>query len=241
MKYKHLNISLWFKELFINPGDKVLDLEESLNGYFNPPFMYEKETKNINIQQPRVIGINKEENKTFTMSLISASMDFNFDLDNIDDLMLILNENIQVLYDTIVNNFETEILYSSIKVEMIEVVEDKYEYIKELIKDKKEIDDFLLKRGYSKDKYYINLTDAVNTELNYNINIPEGLVPNEQDMLARSMLISLSEAKIGNDIHGISFEMNNRYAYNKDKEFRINKDEIREFIYDVKQELKKIN
>ena len=240
MNYKHLNISLWFKELNINPGDKVKEIEESLNGYYNPPFIYETKSDNINIQLPRVIGINKEENKSFNMSLINASMDFNFNIKDIDELMLIINENIQVLYDTLVNNFELEIIYSSIKVDILKKEENKEETIKSLIKEKNLLEDLLLKRGYSKGKYYINITDNINNEVKYDIKVPNGVMPNEQDMLARSMLISLEEAKIGSTIHGIVFEMNNRCEYNKNKEFRINKDEIREFIFDIKQELKKI-
>ena len=175
----------------------------------------------------------------FTMSLINAilSINVNEDTDN-DEAILLINNNIQLFYDIIKKIYDVKIIYSSIKVEMVnEDKKIKKEFIEKLKLSPKDYENVTLKQGFIKDNYYINYILEYSTEYNFNFETPEKL--SEEDLFNKSMVTSLSEAELNKEYLFIVVEINDRYSYNKDANYESSKDELRGMIMEIKNILKK--
>ena len=157
MKLKQVIISFWFKELEYNPICKVNDLENGLNNYFNKPFFINEEEPFINIGIPRIVANNNKY--SFNMSLVNANLIINLDNEDYDQVMLTINEMIQLFYDILMEVYNLEIIYNSIKIECSEVIDNKKEIQKDILISANNYEDFLVKTSICKDdKYYINKT-----------------------------------------------------------------------------------
>ena len=238
-KIKNIYLSYWFNELDYNPSNKVNDLKDELNSIIDAPLMYNKDDSLKNISVPRIQGMSSDKKYLFTMSLVNAFLSINFnDSIDMDEAILLINNNIQLLYDILKNIYEVHIIYSSIKIEMIdEEIDAKSHLVKLLNLSDNNYEDLSFKRGMIKDEYYINYILTYSKEYNFNVKTSGEVI--EQDLFDRSMLTSLSEAKLVKDFLLTVVEINDRFAYNHDKNHETKKDDIRGMIIELKEILNK--
>ncbi len=238
-KIKNIYISYWFHELKENPSKKVFELEDEIKSIINEPIMYNEDNSHTNIAIPRIQGMSTDKKYLFTMSLINAMLSININEDiDIDEAILLINNNIQLFYDIIKRVFDIRIIYSSIKIEMInEDKKIKKEFINKLNLSKKDYENLTLKEGFIKDNYYINYILEYSTEYNFNFENVDKL--NEADLFNKSMVTSLQDATLNKEFLFTVIEINDRYSYNKDPNYETSKDELRGMIMEIKEILNK--
>ena len=238
-KIRNIYLSYWFKELDENPSSKVFSLEDEIKSIINEPLMYNEDKNNTNIIVPRIQGMSSDKKYLFTMSLINAILSINItdDIDE-DEAVLLINNNIQLFYDIIKRVFDVKILYSSIKIEMINDDKNiKEEFVKNLKLSDKKYENLTLKQGFIKDDYYINYILEYSTEYNFNFNTGDKIL--EEDLFNRSMITSLSNATLNKEYLLTVVEINDRYSYNRDANHETSKDDLRGMIMELKEILNK--
>ncbi len=238
MKINNVNISFWFKELNDNPQDKVVELKENLSSIIDNEFMYNDMPLKENIDIPRIQGKSLDNKFLFTMSLINSNLSIDVNgLDN-DEIILLINEDIQLIYDVLKELYDLSIVYTSIKLNCIDEKDNR------ILHDKLKLDDVYedvsLKRVKKVDNaYYECIILTTTKEVNYNIQIEGNKKPIENDLYNRSMLISSSEADIGREYLDIFYEINDRLSYNLDKDYLTTKENIRGLVIEVKNFINK--
>lgn len=233
-KIKNIYISYWFKELDYNPSDKVMELESEIHSIIDEPLMYNDDKSLNNISMPRIQGISSDKKYLFTLSLVNAFLSINVSDLSYDEAILLINNNIQVIYDILKNVYGVKVLYTSIKLEIVENSKKSLQKLVKLFKlSPNNYEELSLKRGFIKDEYYINYILTYSKEYNFDIERKEGNT--EQDLFDRSMLISISEAKLNKEYLLTVVEINDRYAYNTDKYHETNKDTLRGMIIELKE------
>lgn len=240
MKINNLIISFWFKELKESPSSKVYELEDNLISLFNSHFMYNDMPAKENIDVPRVQCFSKDKKAHFTMSLVTAVYTINVsDLDN-DEIVLLANENMQLLYDVLTDIYGVQILYSSIKLETNKEDNKVIEKISKLLSlDNDEYEDISFKKVRKVDDiYYECIIINSGKEINFDIQVPVEH-PKENDLYTRTMLISTSEAKVGKNLASINYEINDRLSFNNNKDYLTNKESIRGLIIELKDFVEK--
>ena len=237
-KVNNIYISYWFKELDYNPSDKVNELEEEIRSVIDSPLMYNPDLKpHSNISIPRIQGMSSDKKSFFTMSSVNAFLSINInDKLDIDEVVLLINNNIQLFYDILNSIYDIHILYSSIKIELI-TTGAKEKLISNLKLSPMNYEDISFKRGIIKDDYYINYIFNYTKEYNFNL-VNKSEEVNEQDLFDRSMITSISEAKLNKEFLLTVIEVNDRYAYNVDKNHETSKDDLRGLIMEIKDILK---
>ena len=235
-KIQNINISYWFKELDFNPKEKINELQNEFNSIIDTPFLYNEEDIGKLISMPRIEGISKDKKYLFNMSLINANLFIDVgDLDY-DDVILLINEKVQVIFDILKDVYDLDIIYTSIKLQMIN--DNDVNFLKEKLNLKENnYEDLSFKRGFIKDEYYINY--IINSGKEYSFNIEKNDNTIENDIYDRTMLISLSDAKMNKEYTSITIEINDRYSYNMNRDYLTSKDVIRGMILELKDILKK--
>jgi len=234
-KIKNIYISYWFNELSDNPSKKVFELEDEIKSIIGEPLMYNEDNTHENLSLPRIQCISKDKKILFTMSFINANLSINITDDiSIDDAILLINNNIQLFYDIIKRVFDIKIIYSSIKIEMINDNKSiKEKFINNLKLSSKNYENITLKQGFIKDNYYINYILEYVTEYNFNFDTKDKL--SEVDLFNKSMVTSLSESVFNKEYLLTVVEVNDRYSYNKDSNYETCKDDLRGMIMEVKE------
>ena len=168
------------------------------------------------------------------MSLINAVLSINITDDiSVDDVILLINNNIQLFYDIIRRVYGIEIVYTSIKIEMIDEAKNvKNKLVKQMNLSKKDYENISFKRGFVKDNYYINYILECAQEYNFNFDNDNNL--SEVDLFDKTMVTSLLDAKLNSEYMLTVVEINNRYAYNKNRDYITNKDDLRGMIIELK-------
>ena len=234
MKYKNVIISFWYKELLESPIDKVVELEDSLKTLFDNPFMYSEMPPRENIDIPRIQCKSKDNKFWFTMSLISASLSIETEGMDKDDILMMVNENIQLIYDVLKELYGLSIIYSAIKFNCID--EKNYNYLSDKFALDDDVEDTSFKTVRKiDDTYYKCLILTRTKEVDYNIQLEVNKKPLENDLFHRSMLISSSEAQVGREYLDIFYEINDRLAYNLDSSYLTTKENIRGLIMEAKE------
>ena len=233
-KIKNIYISYWFSEINYNPSNHVNELEDEVRSIIDEPLMYNDDKLLNNISIPRIQGMSHDKKYFFTMSLVNCFLSINIEEDiSNDEAILLINNNIQLFYDILKKVYDVKILYSSIKLDLIDDSNtSKQKLIKLLDLSKANYEDLSFKRGIVKDDYYINYDFSYNKEYNFNVARMDNTT--EQDLFDRSMITSLSEAKLNKEFLLTIVEINDRYAYNKDKNYESSKDTIRGMIIEIK-------
>ena len=234
-KIKNIYISYWFNELDNNPSNKVFELEDEIKSIINEPLMYNDDKNNNNIAIPRIQGISNDKKYLFTMSLINAILSINI-TDNIDndEAILLINNNIQLFYDILKRVYDIKIIYSSIKIELVDdTSKAKEKLIKTLKLSKKDYENMSLKRGFIKDNYYINYILDYGREYNFNFNTDKKVL--EEDLFNKSMITSLEDATLNKELLLTVIEINDRYSYNINRNHETGKDDLRGMIIEIKE------
>ncbi len=231
-KIKTIYLSYWFKELEENPAKKVYELEDEIKSIFNAPLMFNEDDNRSNLILPRIQAISSDKKYLFSVSYINAILSINVDDISLDEAILLINNNIQLFYDIIKRVFDVKIVYSSIKVEMVnENKKVKKELIDKLNLNNKDYENLSFKEGYIKDDYYINYILEYSTEYNFNFNEQVS----EDDLFNKSMVTSLKEAELNKEYLFVVVEVNDRYSYNKDPNHESTKDDLRGMIIEIKE------
>ncbi len=233
-KINNIYISFWFKELSDDPSNKVNELEEEVHSILDMPLMYNDKLGNSNISIPRIQGMSKDKKYFFTMSLVNAFLSINFpDSISIDEAILLTNNNMQLFYDILKTIYDVHIVYSSIKIELVDAKAKKEKIVKLFKLSDNNYEDLSVKRGIIKDDYYVNYILTYTKEYNFNFKNEGNII--EQDLFDRSMITSISEAKLNKDFLLTIVEVNDRYAFNRDKTHETSKDDIRGMIIEIKE------
>lgn len=243
-KVNKVIISYWFKELMINPISKIEELENSLNKMFNRPFMVNNMEVGRNISMPRIQSISSDKTMLFTMSLVNANLSVHYNEEvSYDDIILMINENTQLFYDLLKEIYDVEIVYTSIKMELMKEDENPCLYLKDKLNlEDMEYEDLSFKKVICKDDtYYINYMFNTGKEINFNIGVKGSVKPSQNDMFDRSMLISLNDANVTKRTFNTVVEINDRLAFNNDGIYLTTKENIRGMISEVKDILNKID
>lgn len=235
-KIRNIYISYWFHELDNNPSKKVYELEEEVRSIINEPLMFNEDNKRDNLIIPRVQGMSTDKKYLLTVSYINAVLSISVDDIDIDETILLINNNIQLFYDIIKRVYGVKIIYSSIKVEMIDDTKKAKKKLMDTLKiTKKNLENFTIKQGFIKDNYYYNYILEYSTE--YNFNFSNNV--SEEDLFNKSMITSLKDAEFNREYLFIVVEINDRYSYNLDPNYESCKDDLRGLIMELKEILTK--
>ena len=240
-KIKNIYLSYWFSEIDYNPSIYVNELQEEIRSIIDTPILYNDNNLLNNISIPRIQGISNDKKYFFTMSLVNAFLSINL-IDGIskDDAILLINNNIQLFYDILKKIYNIKILYTSIKIEFVDNSKKAGDKLIKLFNlSSNNYEDLSFKRGIIKDEYYINYILTYAKEYNFSVTRTENTT--EQDLFDKSMITSLSEAKLNKELFLTIVEINDRYAYNQDKNYQTSKDMIRGMIIELKEILEKDN
>lgn len=237
-KIESINISYWYKELDNNPINKVMELQNNLKSIFDADFMINDTPALQKISMPRIQGISNDKKYFFSMSLVNANLVININGEkDSDEVLLLINNYLQLVYDVLKEIYDLEILYSSIKIELT-CEDNKEEVLKKLNILDENIEDFSVKKGLKKDNYYINYTISNSKEYNFNIN-KENIY--QEDLYDRTMLISLKDAILNREYIVTNIEINDRLSYNIDPKYLSNKDSLRGMIFELREIIKENN
>ena len=238
MKINNVNISLWFKELDFMPQEKVNELENSLKSILDTNFLYNDIPIRKNIDIPRIQAKSKDNKYFFTLSLINCNLSIDVTNTDKDELLLMINENIQLLFDVLNEVYDLKIIYTSIKINAIDKKNSEVLFNKLSLSS--DYEDISLKKVRKVDNSYYECIIVTSTkEVNYNIQVIGDEQPIESDLYNRSMLISSSEADIGKEYLDIFYEINDRLSYNLDKNYLTTKENIRGLVMETKNFLNK--
>lgn len=240
MKIRNITINFWYKELSESPSTKVYELEENLNSLFHNHFMYTDMPTKENIDIPRVQCMSDDKKTYFTMSLVSANLSINVsELDN-DQIILLINEDMQLLYDVLKDLYNIEVIYSSIKLDANKEENKVVEKLTKMLSlEKDDYEDLSFKKVRRIDDLYYECISINSTkEMNFDVKIPVAK-PKENDLYTRSMLISTSEARVGKSIVSVNYEINDRLSYNNNKDYLTSKESIRGLIIELKDFVEK--
>ena len=233
-KVQNIIISYWFKELDYNPSIKIKEIEDSFKNIIDMPFLFNEEKEGRLVGMPRIEGISKSKKYFFNMSLINATLIIN--CQDEEDILLTINNYLQLVFDILNDTYNVRILYTSVKLEMINEMRNSVNYLKEKYHvDDDNIEELNFKKGLVKDDYYINYYVSSSREYNFQISNTNGL---EKDIIDRSMLISLSEASLKREYVLTILEINDRYAFNQNKEYTTTKNSLRGMILQLQELLK---
>ncbi len=225
-KIKSITISYWFKELEFNPFNQINEIEDELKSLIDTPFVYNEEKPGRLIGLPRIEGLSSDKKVLFSMSLISANLVISYSDDN-EDVLLLINNYVQLLFDILKRVYDVDIVYSSIKIEMIDEMNNSVSYLKNKLKLSGDCEEINYKKGIKKDDYYINYYFSSSKEYNFTVEKKEGL---QKDIMDRTMLTSIKEAKLLREYLLTVIEINDRYAFNLNSEYRTTKENIRGMI-----------
>ena len=229
---KSIVISFWFDELSFNPKDKINELQEEIKSIIDTPLLYNEEDVNHYIAMPRIQGISNNKEFSFIMSLINCHLTINVSNKDVDEIILLINNNIQYLYDILTNLYEIQIRYTSLKIGIVEEINDASEVLSKKFGFADKIEDFSIRKGFIKDDYYVNILLNSGKEYNYNIERKEQYT--EQDIFDKTMITSLQNAQKNKEFINKVIEINDRNSFNKDANYLSEKETIRGMIIVLK-------
>lgn len=229
---KSIVISFWFDELSFNPKDKINELQEEIKSIIDTPLLYNEEDVNHYIAMPRIQGISNNKEFSFIMSLINCHLTINVSNKDVDEIILLINNNIQYLYDILTNLYEIQIRYTSLKIGIVEEINDASEVLSKKFGFADKIEDFSIRKGFIKDDYYVNILLNSGNEYNYNIERKEQYT--EQDIFDKTMITSLQNAQKNKEFINKVIEINDRNHFNKDANYLSEKETIRGMIIVLK-------
>lgn len=240
MKTNNIIISYWFKPLDYNPISRIQELEKCLDDFIKPCLVSNAPiSHNLNI--PRIQTTNKERKSFFSLSMINCIVNLNVEGKDNDELILFINENMQLYMDILKDIFDIDIIYSSVKMEFQEKDIDANKFlIKKYDLKGKDLEDINIKKVERVDDYYISYNICSGHEINYNFTISnQEDKPTDEDLYFRGMVTSVKDAVSETPILSVGIEINDRYAYNENPNFRSSKESIRGIVQELRKLLDK--
>ena len=231
-KIKNVILSYWYEEMNFHPNDKINELQDAMKGIIDAPLMYNEEDIHHLISLPRIKGISQNHQYAFQISLINAFLSCDVSDLETDEIILLVNNHLQYLHDVLKNLFNLRICYTSIKVEIMEEVDNSSNVLGKRYEIDEELEDFSIRRGYQKDDYYINY--LINAGKEYNFNVKREKDDLEQDIFDRTMITSLSLAEKKREFIMKVVEINDRQAFNNNSNYETTMDNLRGMIIELK-------
>ena len=239
MKVKNIKCSLFFQRIEA-PRSKIDKLESSnLSKYFIVPFNPQPIPNDAPPVLPRITATSINGDYDLRMSQINVqltrkkSADLDEEFDNIlEEMKSILEE----VYNSIFNIYEEKLLYFGINCLVdidddtpIQTLQNKY---------LKNINDNIIEMNlrYStveKNKYYKNIVLSNITE--YQMQIP---LTKEQQQTIVIDTLSTSQFNEVKKMIQMNVDINDKYSFNQDCNYRTTNDEIKNIINEIKSTLK---
>ena len=236
-RIQNVLISYWFKKIDYNPKEKIEYLTDAIKSVIDTSLMYNNEDANRLFGMPRIEGMSNDKKTLFSMSLINSTLRCNVNGMDDDEIILLINNYTQLFYDILKDVYNVEILYTSVKLEIITDNIDSLTFLSDKYQlGKRKYEDLSFKRGFIKDNYYVNYIQNSGREYNFNVEKKDNSL--DQDLFDQTLLISLSDAKLNKEYLLTTIEINDRYSYNNDNTYRTKKDDIRGIIMELKEILK---
>ncbi len=233
-KIHNILISYWFKKLDYNPKEKISNLSDSIRSVIDTDLLFNNENPTRLIGMPRIEGISSDKKSFFSMSLINATLRLEVKEKDDDEIILLTNNYVQLFYDILKDVYDIDILYTSIKLDVILATDKPIDFLADTFNlSKNNYEDLSFKRGFIKDGYYINY--ILNSGKEYNFNVQKNDNSLDQDLFDQTLTISISEASLVKDYILAVIEINDRYSYNKNKDYRTKKDSLRGMIMEIKE------
>lgn len=237
LKINNIIVTFWFNKV-TDIKNKINYFEEELKEYFNG-INSNGVPADINPDYPRLTAISDGGHTTLNVSMINLQLVTRFDDEyNLDYEMCFdyIKQRILKIYDLLIQKLEINILYGAIAV-LGEIDIDKP---MQLLKDN------LLSQCLTSDYFEagVRLVEVIDNKyyknLVYNtakcIKINKVIDSNKQEVLLP--LISMSEAKIEKENISINYEINDKYMFDKDKNYNMNFDNLLEMIKIAKSDIK---
>lgn len=243
MKVENIMCSLFFQRIEA-PRSKIDKLESSnLSKYFIVPFNPQPIPNDAPPVLPRITATSLNGDYELMMSQVNVQLtrkkaaDLDEEFDNIlEEVKSMLEE----IYNSISQIYEKELLYFGINClvnidddEPIKTLQNKY--LKNISNNIAEMN--LRYSTVEKDKYYTNIVLSNTTE--YQMQVP---LTKEQSQLIVLDTLSTSQFNEVKKIIQMNVDINDKYSFNKDCNYRTTNDEIKNIINEIKTTLRtKIN
>lgn len=237
-KIEKVVLCYFFDRLNYNPKDKIKELSDEVKSFFDDSFVFSNENIEHLFSMPRIQAISKDKKMLFQMSLINTIITFNVHEMDMDDVILWINNHLQFFYDVLKNVYDVKILYSSLKIILLDEVDEPAKAIASKFKFDGEFENLTVNRGYTiDDTYYINIFLNANKEYSYNFNRSEYM--KENDLFDLTMITSLSKAELDKKYVMETIEVNDRLAFNNNSEYLSSKENLRGMILELKKIIEK--
>ena len=188
MHINNVTLCYTFSELDDNPIEKIDELQKNLDSVFHSQIMFNNNLKNYyDINIPRLQIISNDKKIHFMMSMMNVIININTEgLDN-DDVILEINEKVQFFFDLLKDLYHVDILYTSIKIELSGEQNDVIEELTNKYHINEDCEDIYVKYvSKIDDSYYLCKIDNSSKEINFNIQLKNGVKASDNDMFLRT-------------------------------------------------------
>ena len=229
MKINNIIVTFWFNKV-TDIKNKINYFEEELKEYFNGINSIGVPA-DINPDYPRLTAISDGGHTTLNVSMINLQLvtrfdnEYNLDYEKCFDY---IKQRILKIYDLLTQKLKVNILYGAISIFEEVDINKPMQVLKENLLAQ-HLNGNYFEAGVRlvelvDDKYYKNL--IYNTAKNITIN----QVVNKYKKEIILPLISMSEVKIEKENISINYEINDKYMFDKNKNYNMNYDNLLEMI-----------
>lgn len=237
MKINNIIVTLWFNR-YNNIKNIYEVFNEKLNEYF-PVFNMSNLPSNFDPMIPRINAKSKSGHSTLNMSNINLQLITEYDEkfnENFDSCIEYIKIRANKIYNILLEN-NIKILYSAILVNLNKDAENPINEIKEtLLKQNVDSSNFselgMRVSMEIENKFYRIIT--VNNRKDFSMQ--KEITPGQFEIIMP--LISLYDAKIEKEYISINYELNDKYSFDKEKEYLCNEENFNRMFEVVENDLK---
>jgi hypothetical protein len=236
MKIRNIIVTLWF-EKYNNMREIFDKFNNELNEYF-PAFNWINLPANVDPMIPRISARSRSGHSTINLSNINMQLVTNYDEKYNEDFKSCLDyieERTKKIYSVMIeNNFK--ILYSAILVNLDKDVEHPIEELKNNLFNKNLGENNFSEIGMKSsmqinDKFYKII--ALNNSKEFTMK--KEIKPGNLEIIMP--LISLADAELVKEYISINYELNDKFSFDKNKEYNNSENVINEMFDILKDDL----
>lgn len=236
MKIRNIIVTFWF-EKYSNIRDTFEKFNLELKEYF-PAFNMINLPSNVDPIIPRINARSRSGHSIINLSNINMQLTTNYDENYNEDFescLSYIEERTKKIYNVMIeNNFK--ILYSAILVNLDREVEDPIKEIKENLLNKNLYDNSFSEVGMRasmklEDKFYKIIT--LNNSKDFTMK--KEIKPGNIEIIMP--LISLVDAELVREYISINYELNDKYSFDKNKDYHNEKNVLEKMFDIVKKDL----
>lgn len=238
MKIRNIIITLWF-EKYSNMKEIFEKLNSGLNEYF-PAFNMTNLPSNVDPIIPRITARSRSGHSIFNLSNINMQLTTNYDdkfNEDFESCLNYINERTKKIYNIMTeNNFK--ILYSAILVNLDKDVENPIEEIKSnLLSNNLSNNNFSEVGMRSSMKINNQFYKIITLSNSKDFTMKKEIKPGTFEIIMP--LISLDDAELTREYISINYELNDKYSFDQDKQYKNNENVINDMFNIVKEDLEK--